>query len=827
VQRTLIAALSLLVVSGNRFAPAQSPTQPSAQAQAPAAAGEVRGKVVDAKSNAPVARASLALRPKGATTIIAGAIAGPDGAFRIPGLRPGTYSLRATFIGFAPLVQDVTIVPASPVTEVGVIQLSQIAVALSALAVTEERSAVTVEPDRNTYRAKDIAPAAGNVSELLDNVPSVQVDGDGKVSLRGNENVVVQINGRPTPIRGTQLASYLKSLPANVVERIEVIPNPSAKYDPEGMAGIINIALKQNVDLGLSGALNLGLSTPNRYNSSGNLGYQSGPWTSFINAGLVTDQRSVDGINDRERYDAVRTLLSATDQDVNSTTSVHGQNVNVTVDYKLTPRDVLSNALSVNHRSSGDVSMNAYSELNGSGALLDTYARPRDADVKGLMFDYDVSLKRTFEQRKHELSGELRFNRAHDEDLTSLWRQPSAASSITRLENEQDHNDAITKQFTGQIDYVKTFKPRTKLETGYKGNARWLDRDFLVTQDALGTGAWTRSDLSNDLQFDETVQAAYAVLSQGVGKFDLQGGLRGEYASRTFSLAEPAKSYPYNYASLFPSGVASYNLSDVTQLKASYSRRIRRPGTQELNPFPSFFDVQNVFFGNPNLSPEYTDAFELGLTKNMPKGMIQLSPFYRRTSNVIRVDINTTDTFEGREVTSISFKNLATSNSWGTDLNGQLRLGSRLTGFGGFNVFKMVTDGGSTSAVGSDAVTWMSRVNATSELTKTLILQASYFYRAPMKIERGRFDAQQMANFALRKKLNGDKSSITLRVNDPFGTGVFRVRAGDDKVIQLTERGMGTRTAFLAFQYNYGRPPRVRQVQPDQSSQGGAGFPPP
>jgi outer membrane receptor protein involved in Fe transport len=137
-----------------------------------------------------------------------------------------------------------------------------------------------------------------------------------------------------------------------------------------------------------------------------------------------------------------------------------------------------------------------------------------------------------------------------------------------------------------------------------------------------------------------------------------------------------------------------YSLDDMTQLKASYSRRIRRPGTQELNPFPSFFDVQNVFIGNPNLSPEYTDAFELGATKNMSKGMVQLSPFYRRTSNVIRVDINTTDTFDGREVTSISFKNLATSNSWGTDLNGQLRLGSRFNGFAGFNVSKMVTPAG-------------------------------------------------------------------------------------------------------------------------------------
>jgi outer membrane receptor protein involved in Fe transport len=442
------------------------------------------------------------------------------------------------------------------------------------------------------------------------------------------------------------------------------------------------------------------------------------------------------------------------------------------------------------------------------------------------MADYDVALKRSFEPRKHELSGELRLNRAHDQDFTRLWRQPSLTAGAARVENEEDDNDAVTKQLTAQVDYVKSFASRTKLESGWKTNERWLDRDYLVTTDSLGAGTWTKSALSNDFGFDEAVHATYGVLSQSVGKLDLQGGLRGEYATRDFSLAAPAKSYPYRYASVFPSGVVNYNVNDMTQVKASYSRRIRRPGTQELNPFPSFFDVQNVFFGNPNLSPEYTDAIELGMTKQMPKGMVQLSPFYRRTSHVIRVDINATDTFEGREVTSISFKNLAQSNSWGTDLNGQLRLGPKLTGFAGFNVFKMVTDGGSASAVGSDAVTWMGRMNATSELTKTVVLQASYMYRAPMNIERGRFEAVQMANFAVRKKLDGDNSSIVVRVSDPFNTGAFRVRVGDDKILQLTERNMGARVMFVAFQYNYGRAPRVRQVQQDQG-QGGAGFPPP
>src|SRR6185436_1540561 len=193
-------------------------------------------------------------------------------------------------------------------------------------------------------------------------------------------------------------------------------------------------------------------------------------------------------------------------------------------------------------------------------------------------------------------------------------------------------------------------------------------------------------------------------------------------------------------------------------LKASYSRRIRRPGTQELNPFVTYFDVNNVFIGNPALAPEYTNAFELGATKNGKRGTLQFSPFYRQTTNIIRVDINTTDTIGGREVTSVSFRNLASSNSWGTDLNGSLRLGPKLNGFAGFNVFKMVTDGGSTSSLGSNGVTWMGRVNGTSELTKTLVLQASYFYRAAMKIERGQFDPVHMANIALRRKLDGDKA---------------------------------------------------------------------
>ena len=822
---TLAAALGLLLAAAGTLS-AQAPGAGAPGGPPPAGPGEVKGIIVDQKSSAPVARASVTVRNKATSALVTGAIAGANGAFRVQGLRPGAYTLRFTFLGFAPKMQDVAITPAAPVVDVGTVQLTRVAVALGEVEVVDKQDAVTIEPDRNSYRAKDVAPAATNASQVLEATPSVTVDADGKVSLRGNENVAIQINGRPAPISGPQLGAYLKSLPAGVLDRVEVVPNPSAKYDPEGMAGIINIVLKQNVDLGLSLGLTVGAANRDRYNASGNLGYQAGKLTTFTNLGIFNEKRDVVGINDRLRYDASRALFSVEEQDIIADNGFRGENFSTNVDYKLNKRDVLTNAIAINHRRSLDDSRNLFRALNGTGTQTDFYLRPRDNESKGINFDYTSALKRTFEPRKHELNGEVRLNYSHDEDATSLWRESvtsEGAPTGTQIERQTEDVDAVTKNVTAQLDYTRPLG-KSKLETGYKGNVRWLDRDYVMLKDALGDGSWERSDLSNAFEFNEQVQAAYAVVSHPVGKLEAQAGLRAEYASRDFVLA--GQSYPYNYASFFPSGILNYNLTPSTQLKVSYSRRIRRPGTQELNPFPTYFDVQNVFIGNPSLNPEYTDAYELGFTKSGKYGNFQVAPFYRHTTDVIRFIIDTDDMVDGRDVTTISFKNLARSNSWGTDVNGSIRLGSRFTGFAGGNIFKLVTEGGSTTSIaGTDAVTWMLRFNGTAELTKTLSLQGFYMYRAPMKVEGGRFSKMQFTNFTLRKKLDGDKASVSLRVQDPFRTNSFRVQAGTSTLTQITERNPGVRGAFLTFQWNYGQQPRVRQPQQqDQPQPAGGGF---
>ena len=827
MKRIAAATIALSLLGGAGSLSAQNPARPPASAQQPPAAGpgEIRGTVVDGQSSTPVAAASVAVWSRADSALVAGAIARPDGSFRIEGLRPGVYYLKVSMMGYtAHTSATLTIAPTAPRANVGAIRLARNAVALAGITATGERQAVAIAPDRNTYQTRTVAPAATNASEVLEAVPSVQVDPDGRLSLRGNENVVVQINGRPSPMRGAQLAGYLKQLPANTLDRIEVIPNPSARQDPEGMAGIINIVLKQNVDLGLSGGFTLGASTSDRYSASGNLGWQQGPATIFASYGFISDDRSVRGINDRTRLGALEAPLSFTNQDITGTNGNSGHNFNGSLDYRLSPKNVLSTALLLNVRGATDESLSDYSELDATQALLAHYQRVRDADADGRMVDYTLGFKRTMVPQRHELSGEVRLNRVHDLDVTDLWRQPLGGGA--RVDAEIDRTDAVTWQLTGQTDYTRPMGARGKLETGYKGYARWLDRDYTVRTDPLGNGSFVPSDLSNALELDESVNAAYAVVSRGVGRFELQGGLRAEYATRDFTLANSGEHFPHDYFSLFPSGLASLQVGEKDQVKLSYSRRIRRPGTQELNPFPVFFDLQNVFLGNPQLDPEYTDAIELGWQHSMRLGSLQVSPFYRRTSNVIRFIINTADSVAGREVTSITFQNLDHGTSWGADVNGNARFGQKFSGFAGFNVFKLVTEGGGgESSLSSNAVSWSARVNGTFNLSPRTAVSGSYFYRAATPIERGRFEAMGVANFSVRQKVYGDKASLTLRVSDPFNGTLFRVRAGDDNVIQLTERSFNARALHLTFQYNFGRPPRVRQPTQDQQPQSGTPFP--
>lgn len=814
-------ALQAQVPAGGAPPPGARP-QPGARPGGPGgpggpqmmAPGLVRGTVVDSATGRPVP-ASVGIWSAADSVLVGGAVAGPDGAFRIEGLRPGRYYMRIGALGYAPATPSVALTPQALQADLGQVRLTASAVALEGIEVQGESAGqVTLAPDRNTYSARQLAPAGGTATDVLRSVPSVEVDGEGNVSLRGNSNVAVQLNGRSAPMRGQQLASFLQQLPANMVERVEVIPNPSAKYDPEGMAGIINIVMKQNADLGTSGGILASVGSGNKYNASGNLGHQSGPLTLFGSYGFNSDERETSGFHLLENL--VLRPTTYFQQDIEGLFDVVGHTFNGNADLKVGKQSNLTSNLLVSNRAIEFGTRNAFSQLDAGRDVVGRARNLTENEGGDFTMDATLAFKRMVQPQRNETAAEVRFNLV-DFGTGNLFTRDSLTLAGTpvgdRPELNRNDMDAISRNLTLQTDWTRGIAERTKLETGYKGQLRWLDNSFLAEDFSYAQNQWLRDvRTSNDFEYDEQVHAVYGVLSQNLGKVDLQGGLRVERTSSEFVL-QGGDSYDNAQTNFFPSALVAYNLNQSTQLKASYSKRIQRAPTQMLNPFGFYEDERNVIVGNPSLTPEFTHAYELGFQRAFPKGSLQVTPYFRRTEDAIRRTRNVDE----NGITVSTFQNLATSDSYGTDVTGSLRLGDRLSGFAGFNVFKMETDGSNISpALNTDAFTWSARVNANLKVSPTLDAQGMLMYRAPMDVEQGRISAFSMSNISLRQKLRGDRTTLGLRVMDPFNTMRFSLRTSDGRFVQETERRFGARAVFLTFNHTFGRPPRIRQQQPQQ-----------
>ena len=807
------AAVLLPVAAGAQSAgpPPGAPAGVTRPSGTPAAAaGRIGGTVVHAGSNQPIASVSIAVRSTRDSALIGGGYTKADGTCRIEGLRPGSYTVRGRMIGYAPVVRTGVVVPTTAgLVDLGKLSLSAAATELSGMTVTADKNTVTLAPDRNSYTVKDMPVASGGtVVDVLRNVPAVEVDGDNKVSLRGNEGVVVQINGRISPLRGEALGNYLAQLPASMVARVEVVPNPSAKNDPEGMAGIVNIVLKENTDLGLSGGATIGGGTTGQGSASGNLGYQAGALTLFGNYGFMRDDRAVSGFSNRQGL--VSGLQPYLESNASGAFTPQSHSLNASAEYKLGAATTLSSNLMANLRDLTRQNDNAYRELDSNYALTGRSLRTSTQTGNGLMVDYTLGFKRTAERRGDGLSAEARVNRSRDDDAVRL--SDLTLSAATGAQNgsaavETNATNAVTLNWTLQTDYTRTLAARTKLETGFKGTLRQMDNAYNVSQfsDSLNTFV-NDATRSNAFNYHESASAAYAVLSQGVGRFDLQGGLRGEVVRSRFDLATAGSRYNNNYNSLYPSAIASFNMNERTQLKASYSKRVTRPDTRQLNPFGLREDALNVFQGNPLLKPEYTHSFELGYQQSFSKGSVQLTPYVRHTVNAVRF----IRTIDDAGLSTTTFQNVASSDSYGGDLNASIRLG-RFSGFGGVSAYKQITDGSNLRTdVSNNAFGWSARTNASFKVTSTMDVQGFVMFRAGMTTEQGRMAAMTFSNIALKQKLRGDAASVTLRVMDPFNTMKFGFVTNDGRFYQTTQRHFGARGLFLSFNYAFGQQPRLR-----------------
>ncbi len=831
-----------------------------ARAQAPT--GHISGTVLDADTGEPIASATVGIWSSRDSSLVTGAVTQMDGRFHIDGLRFGAYYARISFVGFAAeTIPDLVLGPDRRQIELGAIYLTPDTQVLDNVEVTAERTPVQFQIDRTVYSTAD-APVAvgGTATNVLETIPSIDVDVDGNISLRGSGNVAVLINGRPAPVSGEYIATYLRQLPAGSIDRVEVMPNPSARYEPDGMAGIINIVLKEDADLGLGGTLIAGGDSQGGYNASGTLTYGRGPLNLAFTYGFRQEEGLGGGSSFRiNRYAEPLTYFDQHEDEDESETS---HLLNLSGDLQLSRKTTLNASAQAGFRSETEKEFTNFLELDASQDPLAQYRRQMIEADDGWNTDLRLGLTHVFSGvntrraggapaggfgggrggrwrgpgggpsgpssgggggADHSLSIEARFD-ASGNDGEELFTERFATTEDLR-EQQNAYTDRTDQEFSLQIDYTRPLGA-FRLEAGYKGDLESLYSD-LYSESAEGGAPLTPDiGLINTFDFDQSIHAVYAQLARQWGKVGLQLGLRAETATTTFTLRNTNEAYDNDYASLFPSSFLTYKFSETSTFRASYSRRINRPRTFFLNPFPSYDDPLNIRVGNPRLQPEYIDSFELAYVQFTPWGSFTLTPYYRRTTDVIRFY----QEVRNDGVSVRTFGNFDTSTSSGVEMITSIDAQALLDGLRGYvslEGFRVVTDGSNVDAsFQNNAFGWGGRVNASYNLGNVfgigdLDVQATVRYRAPMDTEQGRMGSFSWTDVALRQELFRDRASLTLRARDVLGTAGFQGIIDQPTLYNEFTRDFGAQAIGLTFTYSFGEQQQQRRTErPDD----GGGF---
>ncbi len=803
----LCLVVTVLLSAGASHALAQPPNRGSAPS------GEISGRVVGADGKS-LSAATVSIMSARDSSLVTGAIAANDGTFHIEGLRPGRYLARVSYVGFKThIVGDIAITPRSMSVALGDVRLDIDELVGEEVRVRAEREFMSVDADRTIYNVRDQPiTKGGSATDVLRNIPSVEVDVDGNVSLRGSENVVVQINGRPVPLTGDALASYLESLPAGALQRIEVVPNPSAKYDPEGMSGILNIVLADNTDAGLSGSIEGGIGTLNTYSLGGSLTYGTGPWNLFTSYGFRSGDRNSEGSHRQENFylDPMTTVADTSHGDRSRTS----HSLNTTVDYDFDKQNSLSLSTILGIRDGGSSQLTDYMFYDSAFTPYEHYDRSSDEDRSNLDADIRLGFAHVVSPSENEIHAELRYSwEKQDEDQAyhemeypidgAVVSTTPAKQLVTQTERNQD--GAL------QVDIVHPVGVLGKLETGYKGSIERDASTFYSSSYDYGVGEFRPDvNLNNDFVYDEQIHAVYALLDHTFGTLSLQAGLRGELAVTKFDLTTTGESFDHNYTSIFPSANVAWKPTEGQQLKASYSRRVNRPRRWMLNPFGDYDDPLFVRVGNPYLDPEYTDAIEIGYTNFTRATTFTVSPYYRNTTN----SFERVERLDTGGVTVMTWDNFASNESYGFEAIASVRLGSWLNAYANFNAYKFVADASNLSEdFSSSDVSWSARGNATVTMPFGTAVQLSYFYRAPRAIAGGEVSSFSSADLAITQKLFDDRVSIGLRVHDLFDQTGFSAERTTEQYHTAFSHRWGSRQAMLTVSYNFGRQDRHERRQ--------------
>jgi hypothetical protein len=807
-----LVALAVAVATGSPAHGQTPPQRPAAGAPSMAVGpGVISGQVTDGEAQ-PLAGVAITLRAESDSAIVTGALTRTDGRFRLEGLAPGRYLLRVSMLGYRSRSSEpIAITPGDPAVDLGAIALEPSPIQLDGIEAAVERAAVVVEADRTVYDARSMPVASsGNATDVLRAVPELEVDVNDEVRLRGNQPVAIHLNGRPAPLRGEQLANFLRPLPGDRIDRVEVMPNPSARHDPEGMGGIVNIVLREDADLGLSGSLGVNVSTRNRQNLNGRLNYQRGRLTLFTGGGISTFNQ--DMTHHDLRRNLVTTPVTLIEQSSASAQQGFGVHSDWTAELRVGKQATLWSNAWLFANSSGNTGTTAYGITDEAGAVLERYDRINDSDFFGGNLHVGLGFRQVFTPQREELTIDGRLSRGghgndtHQNRLIHVLNGEAAELPPELLLNEVDSG---TGNLSIQADY---FRPvgDGRLEVGYRAWRRDQDNTNELLVFEHPDAADPRDETRSGYAYAEMANTGYLTYRRSFGPLSVQGGLRGERTATRFESRTVGETFERSYTSVFPSVNVAYTVAPGRTARLQYSRRISRPSPFHLDPFVPATDPLNRFVGNPELEPAMTDAVSLDYSWSGRVGTLRVGPYYRRTTDMWE-RIRTVDS-DG--VATSRWENGLSATAYGSTVALSLRPAGRISGSTNVNLFRDVRDGTNISGdYRATALRWSLGGNVSGRVTDALAVQVFANHFPAQSILQGRASGYTFTSVTIRQQLFNSRGNVSIGINDPLNLTRFDSSSRDATYVQTSRSSFSSRMVRIGFTVNFGRPPE-RQSRP-------------
>jgi len=701
--------------------------------------GVVKGEIEDSLSGDPVEYANIVLFKVKDSSMITGTITSEKGQFQLTKIPYGKYYLTASFIGYKNItIPNIIIKPQATEVNIGIIKLEPSSSNLSTVNITGEKKLMEFKLDKKVVNVdKIITTTGGTAIDVLQNVPSVTVDFDGSVSLRGNSNITILIDGRPSSVTGTKL----EQIPASSIESVELITNPSAKFNPEGMSGIINIKLKKKKTFGLNGLVSANAGTGDKYNGSINLNYNFSKVNIFASYDSRYNNRT--GWGEMFRSSTINDTTLLLVNNLQSFYKRNSNNIKIGADFFLNPKNTITLTGLYNIENSDNYDNSKSYVYNTSQLLSDRYDSYSDEVYSENAIDYTLNYKKTFDTKGKELSADIILNTGKESE-TNDFSYYYFLTDYVPVENvipvkEKKFTTGNIFNTTIQSNYIHPFNKETKIEAGFQGFFR--DHDDNLNLDKLDsvTSVWYQdTNQSNHFIYKEQIYALYAIFSKEYKKWSFQVGNRFEQAFTEAEQKTVAEKNNKQYFSFFPTVHTTYKLKENQDIQLSYSRRINRPNMHMINPFVDYSNPNAIRYGNPNLKPEYINSYEIGHSIFWKKTSFSSSIFYRQINDVIKRYVF----LDTNRVSNITTANLSKGKSYGIELVAEQTITKWWRVNANFSYFRTIIEGDKdNTSLTNDNYSWTSKLNSNMMLPKGVMFQLSGFYRGPMVTQPGEIQA--------------------------------------------------------------------------------------